>query len=154
MSTQFLCGSHFPLSLESALPVSACASVCPHGFRCSKHGSRAPQGRRLVHHPRCLAFRCVWTCFVALSSASDGVRLAASFPTISKLLPVLKIPTIVFFIGKHFGTGVILATAFIHSSMTRFARCRAQKSSAGTLAWGNGRAQSCQSTLSSQHIPV
>ncbi|KAF8196999.1 hypothetical protein BJ912DRAFT_95002, partial [Pholiota molesta] len=79
--------------LAPALPVSACASVCPHGFRCSKHGSRAPQ---------------------ALSSASDGVRLAVSFPTISKLLPFLRIPTIVFFIGKHFGAGVILATAFIH----------------------------------------
>ncbi|KAF8814553.1 Zinc/iron permease [Phlegmacium glaucopus] len=39
---------------------------------------------------------------------------AASFPTASKQLPVLRIPAVVFFIGKHFGTGVILATAFIH----------------------------------------
>lgn len=85
-----------------------------HGSRCSKHGSRAPQGRRLVHHLGCLVFRCVQTRFVALSSAPNGVLLAVSFPTISKLLPFLRIPTVVFFIGKHFGTGVILATAFIH----------------------------------------
>ncbi|KAF9483627.1 Zinc/iron permease [Pholiota conissans] len=39
---------------------------------------------------------------------------AVSFPTLSKLLPFLRIPTVVFFVGKHFGTGVILATAFIH----------------------------------------
>ncbi|KDR73070.1 hypothetical protein GALMADRAFT_142756 [Galerina marginata CBS 339.88] len=39
---------------------------------------------------------------------------AVSFPTISKKVPFLRIPGIVFFIGKHFGTGVILATAFIH----------------------------------------
>ncbi|KAF9558720.1 Zinc/iron permease [Agrocybe pediades] len=39
---------------------------------------------------------------------------AVSFPTVSKQVPFLRIPGIVFFIGKHFGTGVILATAFIH----------------------------------------
>ncbi|KAF8151638.1 ZIP zinc transporter-domain-containing protein [Crassisporium funariophilum] len=39
---------------------------------------------------------------------------AVSFPTISKAVPMLRIPGIVFFIGKHFGTGVILATAFLH----------------------------------------
>ena len=39
---------------------------------------------------------------------------AASFPTLSKQIPILRIPPLVFFIGKHFGTGVILATAFTH----------------------------------------
>ncbi|KAJ3563634.1 hypothetical protein NP233_g8815 [Leucocoprinus birnbaumii] len=39
---------------------------------------------------------------------------AVSFPGVSKSLPFLRIPPVVFFIGKHFGTGVILATAFIH----------------------------------------
>ncbi|PPQ72809.1 hypothetical protein CVT26_003329 [Gymnopilus dilepis] len=39
---------------------------------------------------------------------------AVSFPTLSKQTRYLRIPGIVFFIGKHFGTGVILATAFIH----------------------------------------
>lgn len=39
---------------------------------------------------------------------------AVSFPGLSKRIPFLRIPHVVFFIGKHFGTGVILATAFIH----------------------------------------
>ncbi|KAM6499700.1 ZIP Zinc transporter domain containing protein [Amanita muscaria] len=39
---------------------------------------------------------------------------AVSFPTISKQVPVIRIPHVVFFMGKHFGTGVILSTAFCH----------------------------------------
>jgi hypothetical protein len=39
------------------------------------------------------------------------IYIAVSFPTLSRKVHV---PAIIFFIGKHFGTGVILATAFIH----------------------------------------
>ncbi|OBZ73145.1 Zinc transporter 5 [Grifola frondosa] len=39
---------------------------------------------------------------------------AVSFPTISSRIRFLRIPGIVFFVGKHFGTGVILSTAFVH----------------------------------------
>ncbi|CCL98502.1 uncharacterized protein FIBRA_00500 [Fibroporia radiculosa] len=39
---------------------------------------------------------------------------ASSFPTLSRRIPGLRIPGVVFFIGKHFGTGVILSTAFVH----------------------------------------
>ncbi|GJE95958.1 ZIP zinc/iron transport family protein [Phanerochaete sordida] len=39
---------------------------------------------------------------------------AVSFPPLSKRLKYLRIPSIVFFLGKHFGTGVILSTAFVH----------------------------------------
>ncbi|KIM87853.1 hypothetical protein PILCRDRAFT_814564 [Piloderma croceum F 1598] len=39
---------------------------------------------------------------------------ASSFPSVSKRVKFLRIPKIVFFIGKHFGTGVILSTAFVH----------------------------------------
>ncbi|KZV65618.1 Zinc/iron permease [Peniophora sp. CONT] len=39
---------------------------------------------------------------------------AASFPTITRRVRRLRIPGIIFFIGKHFGTGVILSTAFVH----------------------------------------
>ncbi|KAI0065163.1 hypothetical protein BV25DRAFT_142603 [Artomyces pyxidatus] len=39
---------------------------------------------------------------------------AASFPTLSKRVRYLNIPRVVFFLGKHFGTGVILSTAFVH----------------------------------------
>ncbi|KAJ7666892.1 Zinc/iron permease [Mycena polygramma] len=40
--------------------------------------------------------------------------LAVSFPSISKRSSFLRIPHVAFFIGKHFGTGVILSTAFCH----------------------------------------
>ncbi|KAG9225447.1 hypothetical protein CCMSSC00406_0002950 [Pleurotus cornucopiae] len=39
---------------------------------------------------------------------------AVSFPGVSRKVRFLRIPHVVFFIGKHFGTGVILATAFCH----------------------------------------
>ncbi|KAG8694222.1 hypothetical protein FRC09_009989 [Ceratobasidium sp. 395] len=40
--------------------------------------------------------------------------LAASFPVIAKRSSYLRTPRVLFFVGKFFGTGVILATAFIH----------------------------------------
>ncbi|TFY55044.1 hypothetical protein EVG20_g9464 [Dentipellis fragilis] len=44
-----------------------------------------------------------------------GVSLfAASFPTLSRKMGSRRPPQILFFIGKHFGSGVILATAFVH----------------------------------------
>ncbi|KAF8621957.1 hypothetical protein AX15_007387 [Amanita polypyramis BW_CC] len=39
---------------------------------------------------------------------------AVSFPGISHQLPIVRVPGVIFFIGKHFGTGVILSTAFCH----------------------------------------
>ncbi|KAI0072601.1 Zinc/iron permease [Panus rudis PR-1116 ss-1] len=39
---------------------------------------------------------------------------AAWFPTLTKRTKYIRVPRIVFFIGKHFGTGVILSTAFVH----------------------------------------
>ncbi|KAF8882996.1 Zinc/iron permease [Infundibulicybe gibba] len=39
---------------------------------------------------------------------------SVSFPGVSKRTKYIRIPHIVFFIGKHFGTGVILSTAFCH----------------------------------------
>lgn len=49
------------------------------------------------------------------------VPLAVSFPTISRRIPGLRVPSILFFIGKHFGTGVILSTAFVHLLQDAFA---------------------------------
>ncbi|CAE7223152.1 unnamed protein product [Rhizoctonia solani] len=43
----------------------------------------------------------------------DGC-IASIFPTAAKRSSYLQTPRVVFFIGKHFGTGVILATALIH----------------------------------------
>ncbi|THG95503.1 hypothetical protein EW145_g7945, partial [Phellinidium pouzarii] len=39
---------------------------------------------------------------------------ASTFPTLSRRVSFLRIPHTIFFILKHFGTGVILATAFVH----------------------------------------
>ncbi|KAF9815145.1 hypothetical protein IEO21_04763 [Rhodonia placenta] len=49
-----------------------------------------------------------------LYSADASENVASTFPSISRRIPGLRVPGIVFFIGKHFGTGVILATAFAH----------------------------------------
>ena len=38
----------------------------------------------------------------------------AGFPVAAMKLPWLKIPTKAFFMCKHFGTGVLVATAFVH----------------------------------------
>jgi len=39
---------------------------------------------------------------------------ASAFPTVSKRVPYIRIHHLVFFVLKHFGTGVILSTAFVH----------------------------------------
>jgi hypothetical protein len=39
---------------------------------------------------------------------------AVSFPALSIRFQFLRLPRILFFIGKNFGTGVILSTAFVH----------------------------------------
>lgn len=41
----------------------------------------------------------------------------AGFPVAAKKLPWLKVPKRAFFICKHFGTGVLVATAFVHVSI-------------------------------------
>ena len=40
--------------------------------------------------------------------------VAVSFPTITETYRSVRVPSVFFFVGKHFGTGVILATAFVH----------------------------------------
>ncbi|KAM5341339.1 hypothetical protein ACJ41O_014370 [Fusarium nematophilum] len=46
--------------------------------------------------------------------------LGAGFPVAAKKLPFLKIPPKIFFACKHFGTGVLIATAFVHLLPTAF----------------------------------
>ncbi|SPO05461.1 related to plasma membrane zinc ion transporter [Cephalotrichum gorgonifer] len=46
--------------------------------------------------------------------------LACMFPMLAKRFPVLRIPRTFFFIVRHFGTGVLIATAFIHLLPTAF----------------------------------
>ncbi|OJD35130.1 fe(2+) transport protein 3 [Diplodia corticola] len=45
----------------------------------------------------------------------------AAFPVVAKKFPKLKIPPMAFFFCKHFGTGVLIATAFVHLLPTAFA---------------------------------
>ncbi|CAJ0627182.1 465_t:CDS:2 [Entrophospora sp. SA101] len=54
--------------------------------------------------------------FIILATSSLG----AFIPVISTRNPNLKVPKLVYFSTKHFGTGVILATAFIHMIPTAF----------------------------------
>ncbi|KAI9706295.1 MAG: hypothetical protein M1820_004870 [Bogoriella megaspora] len=44
----------------------------------------------------------------------------AGFPVVARKFPKLKIPPKVFFFTKHFGTGVLVATAFVHLLPTAF----------------------------------
>jgi len=46
--------------------------------------------------------------------------LAASFPLLAKKFPGLHIPKRFFFFVRHFGTGVLIATAFVHLLPTAF----------------------------------
>ncbi|KAI0129413.1 zinc-regulated transporter 2 [Xylariales sp. AK1849] len=46
--------------------------------------------------------------------------LGAGFPVAAKKLSWLKVPQKVFFACKHFGTGVLIATAFVHLLPTAF----------------------------------
>lgn len=50
---------------------------------------------------------------VIVFAASIG---GAGFPVVAKKVKWMKIPPKVFFFCKHFGTGVLIATAFVHVS--------------------------------------
>jgi hypothetical protein len=40
----------------------------------------------------------------------------AGFPVVAKKVKWVKVPAKTFFLCKHFGTGVLIATAFVHVS--------------------------------------
>ncbi|CAB4445925.1 unnamed protein product [Rhizophagus irregularis] len=54
--------------------------------------------------------------FIVLTTSSLGSFL----PVMSKKFPKFKVPSYIFFFCKHFGTGVIVATAFIHMLPSSF----------------------------------
>ncbi|KAB5563483.1 ZIP zinc transporter-domain-containing protein [Coniochaeta sp. 2T2.1] len=54
--------------------------------------------------------------FIILGASS----LACGFPMLAARFPVLRIPETFFFGVRHFGTGVLLATAFVHLLPTAF----------------------------------
>jgi solute carrier family 39 (zinc transporter), member 1/2/3 len=46
--------------------------------------------------------------------------LGAGFPVVAKRVKWVKVPESIFFASKHFGTGVLVATAFVHLLPTAF----------------------------------
>ncbi|CAG8468263.1 10545_t:CDS:2 [Diversispora eburnea] len=58
----------------------------------------------------------VGSLFVILVTSSFGAFL----PVITKRNPKIKLPRNIYFVCKHFGTGVILATSFIHMIPSSF----------------------------------
>ncbi|EKG14840.1 Zinc/iron permease [Macrophomina phaseolina MS6] len=54
--------------------------------------------------------------FLVLFTSIGG----AGFPVVAKKFPWMKIPPKAFFFCKHFGTGVLIATAFVHLLPTAF----------------------------------
>ncbi|KAF2840297.1 Zinc/iron permease [Patellaria atrata CBS 101060] len=55
--------------------------------------------------------------FIVFAASIAG----AGFPVVAKKIRWMKIPPKVFFFCKHFGTGVLIATAFVHLVPTAFA---------------------------------
>jgi hypothetical protein len=53
------------------------------------------------------------TLIVIVFFASIG---GCGFPVVAKKVKWMKIPPKIFFFCKHFGTGVLIATAFVHVS--------------------------------------
>ncbi|EEU42931.1 uncharacterized protein NECHADRAFT_84299 [Fusarium vanettenii 77-13-4] len=76
--------------------------------QCGSQTEGGPEGYNLGLHVAGL--------FLVLSVSCLG----AGFPVAAKKLPWLKIPPSVFFACKHFGTGVLVATAFVHLLPTAF----------------------------------
>lgn len=62
----------------------------------------------------------VWIVIVFLASIGG-----CGFPVVAKKVKWMKIPPKVFFFCKHFGTGVLIATAFVHVSATTKSSLRA-----------------------------
>lgn len=59
-------------------------------------------------------------CSLTLAIANDKINPACSFPVIAQRFPRLPIPRRVLFLSRHFGTGVLIATAFVHLLPTAF----------------------------------
>jgi len=62
-----------------------------------------------------------YLCAFQLADATTVIVFFASiggcgFPVVAKKVKWMKIPPKVFFFCKHFGTGVLIATAFVHVS--------------------------------------
>ena len=57
---------------------------------------------------------------VVVAQYSLTLSAACSFPIIVKLFPSIPVPNKFLFLSRHFGTGVLIATAFVHLLPTAF----------------------------------
>lgn len=64
--------------------------------------------------------------FRARTRSTNPLIAAVSFPSITKRVKALRVPSIIFYLGKHFGTGVILSTAFVHLLPDAFGKYRSR----------------------------
>ncbi|CAG8648548.1 25074_t:CDS:2, partial [Cetraspora pellucida] len=85
------------------------SSVCAQDANSTSTNTTTPDNSTQPSTPHCSSKQ-------DISSYNFGAHLAALFK-----YPAFKIPSIVFFITKHFGSGVILATAFVHMLPSAFA---------------------------------
>jgi zinc transporter 1/2/3 len=76
--------------------------------RCQSGTAYDPKAYNLALH--------IGSVFVVLAVSS----LACAFPLLVLRFPRLRIPARVLFVVRHFGTGVLLATAFVHLLPTAF----------------------------------
>lgn len=62
-----------------------------------------------------------------MSTCTNTAATGAGFPVAAKKYKQLNIPPKIFFACKHFGTGVLIATAFVHVSTLLDARSQKQR---------------------------
>ncbi|KAG7451907.1 Zinc/iron permease [Guyanagaster necrorhizus] len=121
------CGPPFPCGGDSLLHVNCRvhdqAMFLPHSFMASLLDILADleaSNDIIIHDDRKHLYRrLIAMCIIFVTSL-----FAVSFPVISKRSTYLPIPKTAFFIGKHFGTGVILSTAFCHLLQDSFEALR------------------------------
>lgn len=97
--------THVAMSQEA--PVRTPANSLPKRDSCASGGASKSEYDMPLHVG---ALIIIW--FVS--------TLGSSFALLAQKFPVLKIPPRFFFVVRHFGTGVLIATAFVHLLPTAF----------------------------------
>jgi zinc transporter 1/2/3 len=64
--------------------------------------------------PLHVAAVCKWQLYTACAIVFAASIGGCGFPVVAKKVKWMKIPPPIFFFCKHFGTGVLIATAFVH----------------------------------------
>ncbi|KAK3484789.1 Zip-domain-containing protein [Neurospora hispaniola] len=106
-------GNDRQIQVDAALHVSAVAEpVTPRVF---KRASTCPKGGVSDEELYNTAFH-----GAALAIIFGVSFLACAFPVLMTRFPMIRLPPVFFFAVRHFGTGVLIATAFVHLLPTAF----------------------------------